>query len=120
MPSTFSTRSGPLKIMELMAVLVQASICCTTSSNVVSNTSRNADSVDYALMVSYALFALKYGPHLKNIQGIGSINKDRNPRREVAQAIPSRLYTIKLHEKVSKERGAMGLTLHSEERENST
>jgi hypothetical protein len=42
----------------------------------------------------YLLFALIFGPYLKNIHGIGSNSVARKARSEVAQPIPSASYTV--------------------------
>jgi hypothetical protein len=39
-----------------------------------------------------ALFALKVGPCLYNVHGIGSMKIEINPSKQVTQAIPNLLY----------------------------
>lgn len=48
----------------------------------------------HALIVSYRLLALIFGPHLKNTHGMGSITTETKPRRLVAQPMPRAPYTV--------------------------
>ena len=47
----------------------------------------------HTFMVSYLLLALILGPYRNRTQGIGSIKIERKPKRLVAHAMPSLLYT---------------------------
>jgi hypothetical protein len=70
----------------------------------------------------YLLFPLIVGPHLKKTHGMGSMNRAKKPRRDVAHPTPRALYTAKdVSNVVRKGRhGKDELTLNCKQRKDST